>query len=114
MRSTGLLDDADDRAVAARVRADRAELLLGQVPALAAEADALLDLVDRARERERFLVRHTEEVEREPLSRARPTPGSGELRDEVLDAQGCSTHGRLAVRLRQEYAGRRCRSAGAR
>ena len=47
-----LLDDADDGAVAARVEADRAELLLGQVAALAAEADALLDLLDRVRERD--------------------------------------------------------------
>ena len=51
-----LLDDADDGAVAARVEADRAELLLGQVAALAAEADALLHLLDRRRERERLLL----------------------------------------------------------
>ena len=43
----GLLDDADDRAVAPRVRADAAELLLGQVAALAARPDALLDVGDR-------------------------------------------------------------------
>src|ERR671915_420322 len=36
----GLLDDAHDGAVAPRVGADAAELVLGQVPALAAEADA--------------------------------------------------------------------------
>ena len=42
-----LLDDADERLVAPRVEADDAELLLGQVPALAAEADALLRLADR-------------------------------------------------------------------
>src|SRR5919202_3326998 len=35
----GLLDDADESVVAARVDADRAELLLGEVAALTAEAD---------------------------------------------------------------------------
>ena len=53
----GLLDDADDRVVAAGVEADAAELLLGQVAALAAEADALLRLADRLGERERLLLR---------------------------------------------------------
>src|SRR3954468_173231 len=42
-----LLDDADDRPVATGVLADGAELFLGQVPALLAEADALLDLLNR-------------------------------------------------------------------
>ena len=36
----GLLDDADHRAVAPRVGADAAELLLGEVAALAARPDA--------------------------------------------------------------------------
>ena len=44
-----LLDDADRRPVAPRVEADRAQLVLGEVAALAAEADALLHLLDRAR-----------------------------------------------------------------
>ena len=51
-----LLDDADDRAVAPRVGADGAELLLGQVAAVAAEADALLHVGDRAAERERLVL----------------------------------------------------------
>jgi hypothetical protein len=36
----GLLDDADQGVVTARVQADRADLVLGQVAALPAEADA--------------------------------------------------------------------------
>ena len=67
-----LLDDADRRVVAARVEADRAGLLLGQVPALAAEADALLHLGERRRERERLLRRPLQDVEREPLRRPLP------------------------------------------
>ena len=47
-----LLDDADQRVVAPRVGADAAELLLGEVAALAAEAHALLHLL-RARRRAR-------------------------------------------------------------
>src|ERR671930_2350332 len=62
-----LLDDADDRVVAARVAADLAGLLLRQVPALAAEADALLHLLDRRREGERLVGRPLEDDERETL-----------------------------------------------
>src|SRR5256885_10307618 len=65
-----LLDDADDRPVATRVLADRAELVLGQVPALVTEADALLHLLYRRGERERFVFRRPEEVERQPVRRA--------------------------------------------
>ena len=63
----GLLDDADRRAVATGVEADRAQLVLGEVAALAAEADALLHVHDRRRERERFLLRALQEMEGEPL-----------------------------------------------
>src|SRR5262249_747381 len=66
-----LLDDADDRPVAARVLADRAELFLGQVPALIAEADSLLDLLDRPGERERLVLRRPEQVKSEPVRGAR-------------------------------------------
>jgi hypothetical protein len=52
-----LLDDADQRVVAACVLADRAELGLRQVAALGAEAHALLHVLDRARERERLVLR---------------------------------------------------------
>ncbi len=83
-------------AVAPRVEADRAELLLGEVPALAAEADALLHLADRRRERERLLLRHLQEVEREPLRRAAADAGQArQLRDEVVD--GRAEHGRRVL-----------------
>ena len=83
-----LLDDADERAVAPLVAADLAALLLGQVPALAAEADALLDLVDRRRESLRLVTRDAEQVEREPMRGARADSGQArELRDEVLDGR---------------------------
>src|SRR6185369_15154452 len=52
----GLLDDADDRVVAPFVTADLAGLVLGQVPALVAETDALLDLLERAGQCERLLL----------------------------------------------------------
>ena len=87
----GLLDDADDRAVAARVRADRAELLLGQVAAVAAEAHALLHLGDRRRERDR-LVRETES--RWNVSRCAvrvPIPGSRVSCATRLSTAGLST-----------------------
>ena len=82
----GLLHDADDRAVAASVEADRAELLLGQVSALTAEADALLDLANRVGERDRLLLRDAQKVEREPLRRAGADAGQArELGDQVVD-----------------------------
>ena len=81
-----LLDDADRGVVAACVEADRACLFLGQVPALAAEADALLHLVERGGERGCLLRRALEDVEREPLRGALADPGQAcQLRDEVLD-----------------------------
>src|SRR5262245_62559489 len=82
----GLLDDADDRVVAPRVTADLAGLILRQVPALAAEADPLLDLLERAREGQRLVLRHAEEVEREPLRRALADAWQArQLCDEVVD-----------------------------
>ena len=51
-----LLDDADQGVVAPSVEADPAHLVLGQVAALAAEADALLHLPDRVGERERLVL----------------------------------------------------------
>jgi hypothetical protein len=55
-----LLDHADDRPVAARVLADRAELLLGEVPALLAEADALLNVLHRRGKSQSFVLRRPE------------------------------------------------------
>src|SRR5437764_12444326 len=83
-----LFDDADRRAVATRVEADRAELLLGEVAAFTAEADALLDLVDRVGERLRLGLRHLEEMKCQALRR--PCADSGQprqLRDEILDGR---------------------------
>ena len=88
----GLLDDADDRAVAARVEADRAHLVLGEVAALAAEAHALLHVLDRLGERERLVLRRAQEMEREALRRPRPDPGQArQLRDEIV--HGRAEHG---------------------
>src|SRR5439155_17425142 len=81
-----LLDDADDRSVATGVLADRAELFLGQIPALLAEADALLHLLNRRGERERLVLRGPEQVEREPVRRAGADARQAcQLRDEVVD-----------------------------
>jgi len=81
-----LLDDADDRAVAPRVLADRAELLLGQVPALLAEANALLHLLHRGRERKRLVLRRPEQVECKPVRSAGANTGQArQLCDEVVD-----------------------------
>ena len=81
-----LLDDADHRAIAPRVETDRARLVLGQVAALAAEADALLHLLDRGGESECLVLGHAQEVEGEPLSGPRPDPRQPrQLRYEVVD-----------------------------
>ena len=84
-----LLDDADDRVVAPRVEADRADLLLGEVAALAAEADALLHLVIAVGERERLLLRHAGGGgTRAAAPCALPMPGQPrQLRDEVVDGR---------------------------
>ena len=83
-----LLDDADERPVAPLVAADLTALLFGQVPALAAEADALLDLVDRRREGLRLVTRDSEQVEREPMRGTRADSGQArQLRDEVVDGR---------------------------
>jgi hypothetical protein len=81
-----LLDDANDRPVATRVLADRAELVLRQVAALLAEADAFLHLLDRCGERERLVLRRPEQVKREPVRGAGADAGQArQLRDEVVD-----------------------------
>ena len=64
------------------------ELVLGEVPALAAEAHALLHLLDRAGERERLLLLRLEDVERQSLRGAAADSGQArQLRDEVLDGR---------------------------
>ena len=83
-----LLDDTDDRAVAPRVRAHLAELFLGEISALAAEANSSLDLLDRAGELNGILGAGGEKVKREPLSG--PATDAGKLRelgDEILDSR---------------------------
>jgi len=83
----GLLDDADQRVVAPCIAADRAHLFLREVAALVAKADPFLHVFDRRGERERFVLRPLEQVEREPVGRPRPDPRkAGELRDEIFDS----------------------------
>ena len=83
--------------VAARVGADPAELLLGEVAALAAETDSFLHFGERGGERERFVTGTLQDVEREALGGARADPGQpGQLGDEVLD--GRAEHERHCAR----------------
>ena len=63
----GLLDHADQVAVAALVLADAAGGLGGEVEADLALADRLLDLADGVGQRERLLVGGAQDVEGEPL-----------------------------------------------
>ena len=80
-----LLDHADHRVIAASVAADRTDFLLGQVPALVAEAHTLLDVLDRRGERKRLVLRSLQEVEGEPVGRSRTHAGQArELGDEVF------------------------------
>src|SRR5262249_7296790 len=84
----GLLDDTDERLVAARILADAAALLVGQVEADLAEPDPLLDLADGVRQRLGVLTGGAQDVEGEPLRRAAADAGElGELRDEALDGR---------------------------
>ena len=116
-----LLDDADDGAVAARVEADPAHLVLGEVAALAAEAHPLLHVLDRLRERQRLVLLRAEQVEGEPLSRTRADAGKArQLRDEVV--HGRAEHGPIVqvlphvllplVRNRRAPVGRAGRADG--
>jgi hypothetical protein len=83
-----LLDDADQRVVTSRVAADRADVFLGEVPALVAEADALLDLLDRRRERERLVLRPLQQMEGETVRGARADARQArQLRDEVFHSR---------------------------
>jgi hypothetical protein len=83
-----LLDHADHRVVAAGVPADRADLVLRQVAALVAEANSLLDLLDRGRERERLVLRPLQEMESEPVGGPRADARQArELADEILHSR---------------------------
>ena len=84
----GLLDHADQRALAALVLADPAGGLDGEVEADLALADLLLDLADGVGERERLLVADAQQVEGEPLGRALPDSGQlGQLADQPVDGR---------------------------
>ena len=97
----GLLDDANDRAVAPRVEADAAHVFLGEVAALAAKPHFFLHVLDRLRERESLVLVRTQQVEGEPLSRARAHAGQArQLRDEVVD--GRAEHGPIVQVLAGE------------
>ena len=67
MMSPGLLDHADDARVAGGIQADGAQLLLGEVEALTAEAHDFLDLDEGMGERQRLLGRELQQVERQAL-----------------------------------------------
>ena len=84
--SFGLLDDAEQRAVARLVAADAAQIALGHVAALPAEGDAILRLHDRGGEALGVGRVGLHEPEREPLRRLRSHTGKPrELVDELLD-----------------------------
>ena len=95
----GLLDDADQAVIAARVLADAAARLVGQVEADLAEADLLLHLADRLGQRDGVLGGGAEDVEGEPLGGAGADPGElRELGHEPLDGRGVAAHDRLQAR----------------
>src|SRR5262249_3160932 len=71
-----LLDDADHAAVTARVRAQQARVLLGEVATPAAETHALADRADRVREAQHVLPRRAQHLEREPLRARRAEAGA--------------------------------------
>src|SRR5690606_20295774 len=82
----GLLHHAQDVGVTPGIRADAAQLALGDVEALAAEADLLLHLDDRPGEAVRLLRVHLEQVEGDALGRLRPDARQpAERVDELLD-----------------------------
>src|SRR4051794_10317848 len=84
-----LLDDADERRVAALVGADRAARALREVEADLAERDLLLDVADRVGERVSVLRARAQHVEGEPLGGAVADAGQlAQLGHEPLDGKG--------------------------
>jgi hypothetical protein len=84
-----LLDHADHLRIAALVGADPATRSVREVEAGLAQPDLLLDLGDRARERERLLVAYAEQMERQPLRRAAADTGQlRQLGDQPLYGRG--------------------------
>ena len=85
-RTKRLLDHADERGVSARVRADGAELLLGEAEAARAGPQPLLDLGDRLSEGEPALGRRLHQMEGEALGAPGADPGqAGELGHQPVD-----------------------------
>jgi hypothetical protein len=83
-----LLHDAHHVGIASRVGADGADLALRQVEAALAEADLVLHVLDGRRERQDVVGPESEDVEREPLGRARAYPRQlGELCDQPFDGR---------------------------
>ena len=72
----GLLDDADHRGVATGVLADAAAWFVGEVEADLAQADLLLDLLDRLGQAPRRPRRRPAGCGRPALGGTEPTPGS--------------------------------------
>jgi hypothetical protein len=92
----GLLDHADDLWVAPLVSADPAGRSIGQVEAGGAQANPLLDLLDRLGQREGFLVGGAQQVKGQPLGAAPADPGQlGQLGDQALDGWGVDGQGRI-------------------
>ena len=101
-----LLDDTDDRAVAPYVRAHLTDLLLGEIPALAAEPDSSLDLLDRASKLDSVLGACGEQMESQTLCGAAANSGQlRELGDQVLDRR--TEHARSVAVTFGQYAWRR-------
>ena len=89
-----LLDDADERAVAARVAADRRSAPPRSGSRTRGRSGLVLDVADRVGERERLLLRDAQQMEGEAVRRARADSRQArQLRDEVLDGRG--EHGRI-------------------
>ena len=82
----GLLDHAEQRAVARLVPADAAQIAFGDVAAFPAERDAFLRLHDRGGQPLRVLGVGLHQPERQPLRGLGPHAGQPrELVDQLLD-----------------------------
>jgi hypothetical protein len=85
----GLLDHADHLGIAALVGADPTTRTVREVKAGLAQPNLLLDLGDRARERERVLVAGAQQMEGQPLGRAAADAGQlRQLGDQSLYGRG--------------------------
>ena len=71
----GLFDDDDETVVAARVAADAARIIVGQVIALGAVPQLPLDVLNGLGEGQGLIGRAAQEVEGDPLGAPRPDAG---------------------------------------